>query len=320
MDRYSILRSINLDLIEYIQKKVRVKFDYRSRVPLCFYFKDKCYWIHEIVLAVKTYKELPINGFIVRSNKEIFFLYFHFFNFNKKKVFNEGNWVLSYKILNNDETMYFYREERNMLVNMTLKRIADFHGHVCPELIIGAKFCEYVMQLINQKGSKNSNIFIIAENSTSAIDAIQILLGTTLGNQRLKIIDKGKHNYLVYFLNEMVSLKFAFKYSSFIDGIDFISIEKKILENNATIDDVIQYQDLIDNKITTLMNLSPSDVFNVEKIQWKEPEYEISGSYFMCSSCKEIVLRSKLIYYKGKFYCSTCFNKIKCRAEYLNIQ
>jgi formylmethanofuran dehydrogenase subunit E len=38
---------------------------------------------------------------------------------------------------------------------------------------------------------------IIAENSTSALDAIQIMLGATLGNQRLKVMDLGKHNYTV---------------------------------------------------------------------------------------------------------------------------
>jgi formylmethanofuran dehydrogenase subunit E-like metal-binding protein len=35
-----------------------------------------------------------------------------------------------------------------MIVNMALKRIADFHGHVCPDLVLGSKFCEYIQKLL----------------------------------------------------------------------------------------------------------------------------------------------------------------------------
>ncbi len=125
---------------------------------------------------------------------------------------------------------FFPKKEVNMLVNMILKRITDFHGHLCPELVIGAKFCEYVMQLINQKGEKYSNIFVVSENSTSAVDSIQILLGTTIGNQRLKIFDTGKHNYYLYFINYMEAFKFSFKYMTIADDSNFIQIEEKILK------------------------------------------------------------------------------------------
>ena len=34
--------------------------------------------------------------------------------------------------------------------------------------------------------------------STSALDAIQVLLGATVGNRRLAVMDFGKHNYTVF--------------------------------------------------------------------------------------------------------------------------
>ena len=82
-----------------------------------------------------------------------------------------------------------------MLLNMTLKRVVDFHGHLCPDLVIGRKFCQYVQKLISENESLGGGLSIIAENCTSALDSIQILLGASVGNQRLQILDFGKHNY-----------------------------------------------------------------------------------------------------------------------------
>lgn len=318
MNKYEILRAINLDQIEYIQKKIKVKLDPKSRLPRCFLFQDNWYWINEIIYAVKTSNDFPTNGFIVRSHGEIYFLYFHFFNFSKSKIVNSGSWVLSYKVIVKNQI--FPRKGANMLVNMALKKITDFHGHLCPELVIGAKFCEYITQLLNQKGNKDENIYIVAENSTSAVDAIQVLLGTTIGNQRLKIFDMGKHNYYLYFINCMDSYKFSFRHETIVDDSNFIQIEDKILNNIGTIDDVLEYQERIDNKIIELVNKPPRDLFSMEKIPWKKPEYELSGSYVMCSNCNELVMRSKSIYYQNKFYCGNCIKKIRCDLSYLKAQ
>jgi len=76
-----------------------------------------------------------------------------------------------------------------MIVNMALKRIADFHGHLCPDLVLGARLCERVLELVPSEGNGNGLAAIIAENCTSALDAIQIMLGITLGNQRLKVMN-----------------------------------------------------------------------------------------------------------------------------------
>ena len=39
-----------------------------------------------------------------------------------------------------------------MLLNMTLKRAVDFHGRLCPDLVIGGKLCEYVQEFISENG------------------------------------------------------------------------------------------------------------------------------------------------------------------------
>jgi len=51
--------------------------------------------------------------------------------------------------------MFFFREERKMLVNMELKRVADFHGHICPDLVIGCKVHELAIDILSKKEDLN---------------------------------------------------------------------------------------------------------------------------------------------------------------------
>ncbi|SDO35452.1 formylmethanofuran dehydrogenase subunit E family protein [Desulforhopalus singaporensis] len=72
-----------------------------------------------------------------------------------------------------------------MLANIAFKRVVDFHGHVCPELALGSKFCEYVQHLLNENVLDDNSFSVLAENCTSALDAIQVLLGVTVGTSAL---------------------------------------------------------------------------------------------------------------------------------------
>ncbi len=88
-----------------------------------------------------------------------------------------------------------------MLLNMALKPIVDFHGHLCPDLVPGCKLSEYARRLLCPDGECNGGFSVVAENSTSALDAIQIMLGTTVGNQRFQVLDYGKHGYTLFSKN-----------------------------------------------------------------------------------------------------------------------
>jgi formylmethanofuran dehydrogenase subunit E len=54
----------------------------------------------------------------------------------------------------------------------------------------------------------------MSENCTPAVDAIQTLVGATVGNARPKIMDYGKHCYTVLSPKAKYSLRFVFKWDS----------------------------------------------------------------------------------------------------------
>lgn len=310
MDRAEVLRSIRYELFEYIQKRVMVDFDNFRQMPVSFTFNGKTYRVGELIGRFKTADEQPINGYLVQANEEVFFLYFHYYGYDQHFPLHLGSWVLSFRIFKDNELMSLYRRDRKMLGNMTLKRLVDFHGHLCPDLMIGVKLCEYVQGMLRSVEDPSGGIFIIAENSTSALDAIQVLLGLTIGNQRLHILDFGKHNYSVYFKHDGKAIRLSMKPRHFGDEEEYEHLERKIWNNKATLDDVVRYQELVDNRILQISGISPQELFEVKEIEWNEPPVELAGVYHRCSCCGEPVLEGRLIQQNGKLYCIPCFKRI----------
>ena len=154
MNASEALRSIRYDLLSYIQERVQVDFDNVSKLPLHFFYRTQRYKVREVFGHFRVREDDFSNGFLLRANdEEIYFLYFH--KFMPGHVFSEGYWVLSFRVLSDGELMTLYRKERQMFVNMTVKTVVGFHGHLCPELVIGMKACEYALQLLFRGGAAN---------------------------------------------------------------------------------------------------------------------------------------------------------------------
>jgi formylmethanofuran dehydrogenase subunit E len=302
------LRSIRYDLLEYIQKKVRVDFDNTLQMPVHFSYRRKRHVISEVFGHFKTRSNRHVNAFLVRDDDgEIYFLYFHFVNSNPEDPLNVGYWVLSFRLLNDGELMAFYREERKMLVNMTLKRVVDFHGHLCPELVIGCKACEYAQRLLPENGQPEGKISVIAENSTSALDAIQVLLGATPGNKHLKIYDFGKHNYIFSLKNGQNGFRLSLKELHYGDEDEYQALEEKTIKDETSLDDVVHFQGLLDSRVKQLLSSSVDDLFVVEPVKRMHPATEMPTVYLSCWGCGQQVLRNRAIEFQGKIYCIPCF-------------
>jgi len=117
---------------------------------------------------------------------------------------------------------------------MNIKRVVDFHGHLCPELAIGMKACEYAQELLFKGEAPTGRISVLAENCTSALDAFQVFLGVTLGNQCLKVRDFGKHNYTFSVMSANREFTLKLNGLSYGDEYEFEILEEKIIFEKTT--------------------------------------------------------------------------------------
>ena len=78
------------------------------------------------------------------------------------------------------------------------ERCVAFHGHECGGLTIGYKAAEYAIQLLNLDFSHDEQVVCIAENDACGIDAIQVILGCSVGKGNLLFHLRGKQAFNVY--------------------------------------------------------------------------------------------------------------------------
>ena len=73
-----------------------------------------------------------------------------------------------------------------------------FHGHECGGLTIGYKASLYAIKLLDLEFSQDEQVVCIAENDACGIDAIQVMLGCSIGKGNLLFHMRGKSAYSFY--------------------------------------------------------------------------------------------------------------------------
>lgn len=78
------------------------------------------------------------------------------------------------------------------------EKAAAFHGHVCPGLTIGYRAALYAIDLLGLTFSDDEQVVCITENDACGVDAIQSILGCSVGKGNLLFRMRGKHAYTFY--------------------------------------------------------------------------------------------------------------------------
>ncbi len=78
------------------------------------------------------------------------------------------------------------------------EKCVAFHGHACGGLTIGYKAACYAAELLELDFSGDEQLVCIAENDACGIDAIQALLGCSVGKGNLLFHMRGKQAFSFY--------------------------------------------------------------------------------------------------------------------------
>ena len=78
------------------------------------------------------------------------------------------------------------------------EKCAAFHGHVCGGLTIGYKAALYAIELLGLEFSDDVQVVCITENDACGVDAIQVILGCSVGKGNLLFHMRGKQAFSFY--------------------------------------------------------------------------------------------------------------------------
>ena len=78
------------------------------------------------------------------------------------------------------------------------EKCVAFHGHSCGGLSIGYKAALYAMDLLDIEFADNEQVVCISENDACGVDAIQVMLGCSIGKGNLLFHMTGKQAFSFY--------------------------------------------------------------------------------------------------------------------------
>lgn len=86
-----------------------------------------------------------------------------------------------------------------------------FHGHECGGLTIGYKGSLYAAQLLGLEFSDDEQVVCIVENDACGVDAIQVMLGCSIGKGNLLFHMRGKQAFSFYDRKKGKSIRLVLK-------------------------------------------------------------------------------------------------------------
>lgn len=78
-----------------------------------------------------------------------------------------------------------------------LEMAIQFHGHICPGLLMGIRVAEFARQQLDISPDQDEEILAVVETNSCGVDAIQAILGCTFGKGNLIFKDYGKNVYTI---------------------------------------------------------------------------------------------------------------------------
>lgn len=165
--------------------------------------------------------------------------------------------------------------------NELWNKCVAFHGHVCGGLTIGYKAALYAIELLNLKFSDDEDVVCVTENDACGVDAIQVILGCSVGKGNLLFKIRGKQAFSFYNRTTGQSVRLVLK-----------PRPKMSREESAIY----------------LMEREPSELFEVKETTMELPERAKIFNSYPCEICGEVTAESMIRLENGKKVCLDCAN------------
>lgn len=161
-------------------------------------------------------------------------------------------------------------------------KAVTFHGHECPGLAIGVKACEAAIEKMQIGFSPDEEIVCVTENDACGVDAIQAILGCTLGKGNLLYRGTGKQAFTFFNRKTGAKLRICLKQ------------QKKPDMERA------EWQEY-------LLNAPVDEIFSFSEPKFDLPERARIFPTIICEICGEGAPEHKMHLQDGKTVCADCF-------------
>ncbi len=161
------------------------------------------------------------------------------------------------------------------------QKCVEFHGHECGGLTIGYKAALYAQSLLGLSFSSDEELVCIAENDACGIDAIQVILGCSVGKGNLLFHLTGKQAFSFYNRGTNTSIRLVLKAKP----------------EDMTREETFAYY----------QNCAAEEMFDIKETKIKIPEQARIFASATCACCGESTAEHMLRVQNSQKVCRDCF-------------
>ncbi|MGR6835397.1 FmdE family protein [Syntrophomonas erecta] len=186
-----------------------------------------------------------------------------------------------------------------------LKKAIEFHGHVCPGLLMGVRAAEFALDYLQLKPDRDEELLAVVETDSCGVDAIQAILSCTFGKGNLFFRDYGKNVYTIASRTSNRAVRIAQKFK----GLDIPAFQRfRELKDrqDLTESEEKELEILLDEIIATIMNSPLDNIFHWQDVPVPELERAHIEKTVQCTKCGEGVMLSRAINTDKGLVCGEC--------------
>lgn len=160
------------------------------------------------------------------------------------------------------------------------EKAITFHGHVCPGIAIGYQAALYAIQLLDLTFSEDEGVVCISENDACGVDAIQAILGCSVGKGNLLFHMTGKQAFSFYCRKSGKSVRLVLRQRP----------------AGMSREESLHY----------IKDREPSALFDVKETKISLPEHARLFDSYVCECCGEVTGANWIRLQGGKKLCVDC--------------
>jgi formylmethanofuran dehydrogenase subunit E len=188
------------------------------------------------------------------------------------------------------------------------QKCVDFHGHICPGLVLGYRAATAGMDWLKEHRAGDEEIVAVVETDSCGADAVQVVTGCTFGKGNFFYDDQGKMAFTFLSRNtgkgvRVVRKPVQEKPASYDRHGELM---EKIRGDRATEEEKKEFRQVHLEKAYALLRMPLEDLFSVRPVERSLPPRARIEPSRVCARCGEPAMASRLMEIGGRELCRAC--------------
>lgn len=187
-----------------------------------------------------------------------------------------------------------------------LELAIQFHGHICPGLLMGVRAAEFARQHLGIERDQDEELLAIVETDSCGVDALQAILGCTFGKGNLIFKDYGKNVYTIAVRDGGKAVRIAQRQASGREDNRYRQLRARAQLNP---EEQAEMELLLQDMFEYLMTCPFDDLFSWQDVDINLPPTARIHSTVICACCGEGVMETRAVKSSQGLLCQSCLGK-----------